>query len=79
MRVHVIDKARMLAKRFVTVSAGVLDKMAHAMCLVHLFRSTGVITSMAWEYRLHLVFFEVMPGDLTGSSFDGFLTNLALP
>jgi hypothetical protein len=57
----------------------ILDKVTHTVSLIHLLRSTGVITRVTREDRLHLMHFKVMFGHLASSTLDSFLTNLAFP
>lgn len=79
VRIHVIDETRMLTENLSAVLTRILDKVTHTVSLVHLLRSTGVITRVTREDRLHLMHFKVMFGHLASSTLDSFLTNLAFP
>ena len=69
----------MLGEDFAAVLAGVFDQVAHAVGLVHLLRSAGVVAGVAGVDRLGLVDLEVVFLDFTHSSLDAFLTDLTLP
>jgi hypothetical protein len=69
----------MLTENLSAVLTRILDEVTHAVSLIHLLRSAGVITSVTREDRLHLMHFKVMFGHLASSALDGFLANLAFP
>lgn len=79
VRIHVINKSRMLTENLSTMFTRILDEVTHTVSLIHLLRSAGVVTCVARENGLHLMHFKVMLGHLASSAFDGFLADLAFP